>query len=61
MRLSSPATNAPRWACRTCSLPATGGGGAPGIVADLRALPTGVYTVRSYAQEGPVMKRLMQE
>ena len=61
MRLSSPATNAPRGACRTCSLLATGGGSAPGIVADLRALPTGVYPVRSHAQEGPVVKRLVKE
>ena len=61
VRLSSAATNAPRWACRMCSLPATGGGSAPGIVADLRALPTGVYTARSHAREGTVVKRLVKE
>jgi len=28
---------------------------------DLRALPTGIYTVRIHAQEGTVVKRLIKE
>jgi hypothetical protein len=52
----------------TCSLLATGSGNlttltsnAPSTVANLRDLPTGVYTVHIHAQEGTVVKRLVKE
>ena len=59
MRRAGPAARAHRWP--------TGGGNltlissAPGTVTDLRALPTGVYPVRSLARGGLVVKRLVKE